>query len=80
MGSRFARGAEERLEAVVAAEHDEALGLLSVPALEDLLHGTAQVVVADHAGHAADPLEADRVALEEGRLVRGQGGRVPDLL
>ena len=41
--------AEERVEAVVAAHGDEALGLLAIPTLEHPDDGRLQVVVADAA-------------------------------
>ena len=50
VGPRLARSTAERVEAVVAAEHDEAIGLDAVTAPQDPLDRAAQVVVADPSG------------------------------
>ena len=60
-----ARRGEQRLEQVVRAHRDEPVGLDPPAALEDLLDRRAQVVVADLAEHAIEPLERVRVTLQE---------------
>ena len=60
-----ARRGELRLEQVVRAQRDEAVGLDAPAALEHLLDRRAQVVVADQREHAAEPLERLDVQLQE---------------
>ena len=66
--------AEEAVEAVVASERDEPLGLDAGAALEHLGHRRLQVVVADPVRYAAQVLEAPDVAVEEHGLALVQVG------
>jgi hypothetical protein len=62
------------LEAVVAAQGDEALGLDPVAPAQDPGHERPGVVVADPGGHPAEPGEGGDVALEERLLaLRAEG-------
>ena len=67
-----ARAAEERVEPVVAAQRGEPFGLGAVAAFEDPDDGGFEVVVPDPAGHTAEVLEGQHVALQERFL--GLGG------
>ena len=69
--------AEERVEAIVGAQRDEALGLDRGrgPRRTRATSGPG-VVVADPAGHAAEAREGDDVALEERLLALGAEGDV----
>src|SRR5919108_3656637 len=64
--------AEERVEAVVAAQRDEPLVLDAVAALQDPRHRRLEVVVAHPAGHATEVGEAQHVTLEECLLRLGR--------
>ena len=72
VGAVDAGAAEERVEPVVAAQCGEPLGLGAVTALEDPDDGGFEVVVPDPAGHTAEVLEGQYVALQERFL--GLGG------
>jgi hypothetical protein len=74
VGPRLPRDAEERVEAIVAVERDEAVGLGPVAPDQHLLYGTREVVVPDPPGDSPEARERDRVALEEGCLVGRQEG------
>ncbi len=65
VGARLTGLAEERVEAIVGSEGDEAVGLDPVPPLQHPGDGRAQVVVADPPGHAPEALERFDMALEE---------------
>ena len=74
MGAALARDAEERVVPVMAAQRDEPLGLGPVPAAQHPHHRGPQVVIPDPAGHRAEVLERQHVALQE-RLLRLGGER-----
>ena len=67
-----AGAAEERVEPVMAAQRGEPFGLGAVTTLEDPDDGGFEVVVPDPAGHTAEVLEGQHVALQERFL--GLGG------
>jgi hypothetical protein len=75
VGAALAGQAEERVEAVVAAQGDEPLVLDAVAALQDPRHCRLEVVVADPMWHPAEVLEAQHMALEE-RLLGLSGERL----
>ena len=60
--------AEERVEAVVASERHEALGLFAVSALQHPCNGGLQVVIADANRHASEVLEGSDVSVDEDLL------------
>ena len=74
VGTLLARLAVAGLEAVMAAQGDESLGLDPVPPAQDPGHERPGVVVADPGGHSMEPGERDDVALEERLLtLRSEG-------
>jgi hypothetical protein len=72
VGAALAGQAEERVEAVVAAQRDEPLVLDAVAALQDPRHRRLEVVVAHPAGHATEVGEAQHVTFEECLLRLGR--------
>ncbi len=60
--------AEERVEPVVRAQHDESFGLETITALEYPHHRRLQVVIADPCRHPTEVFERADVAIDEGLL------------
>ncbi|MDH6293204.1 hypothetical protein M2275_008149 [Rhodococcus opacus] len=69
VGATPTRDTKERVEAIVAAQGDEAVRLDPVTSPKHPHHSRFEVVVADTVRHTAEPLEGPRVSLEE-RLLR----------
>jgi hypothetical protein len=74
MRAVFARSAEERVEAVVAAQGDESLRLRAVSTAQHADDGGFEVVVADPSRHRPEEHERQHVSLQE-RLLRLGGER-----
>jgi hypothetical protein len=69
--SVLAGAAEERVEAVVAAQRDEPLRLFPVPSPEHAHDGGFEVVVADPRRHGPEVREREHMALQERLLCLG---------
>ena len=74
--ARDAGLAEERVEAVVRAQRDEAVALDAVAAAQHARDGRAQIVVANAPRRPAEALEGERVALEERLLALAREAHV----
>ena len=59
------RGGEDRVEQIVRAHRDKPIGLHAPAAAQHLLHRRAQVVIANLAEHATEPIERQHVPLQE---------------
>ena len=74
VGTPLARLTEERVELVMRAQRDEAVGLGPVAALQDPADRRPQVVIADPSGHPAESRERIEVPFEQRLLaLRGEG-------
>ena len=69
MGALSSGAGELRVEQVVRAQGDEAIGLDPPPSAQDLLDRRGEAVLADAVAHAAEEREGLDVGLEEGLLV-----------